>query len=52
MEVVRREEVPRRVPNFDNDATADELRFLARVYNATKDERYRRAFVKGLDYGV
>jgi pectate lyase len=37
-------------PTFDNDATTDELRFLARVYNATKDERYRRAFEKGLDY--
>jgi PelA/Pel-15E family pectate lyase len=37
-------------PTFDNDATTDELRFLARVYNATKEERYRRAFEKGLDY--
>ena len=37
-------------PTFDNDATTDELRFLARVYNATKDERYRKAFEKGLDY--
>jgi pectate lyase len=37
-------------PTFDNDATTDELRFLARVYNATKDERCRRAFEKGLDY--
>jgi pectate lyase len=37
-------------PTFDNDATTDELRFLARFYNATKDERYRKAFLKGLDY--
>lgn len=37
-------------PTFDNDATTDELRFLARVYGATKDERYRKAFEKGLDY--
>jgi hypothetical protein len=37
-------------PTFDNDATTDELRFLARVYNATKDGRYRQAFDKGLDY--
>ena len=37
-------------PTFDNDATTDELRFLARIYNATKDERYRNAFEKGLDY--
>lgn len=37
-------------PTFDNDATTDELRFLARTYRATKDERYRKAFLKGLDY--
>ena len=37
-------------PTFDNGATTDELRFLARVYNATKKEHYRKAFVKGLDY--
>jgi pectate lyase len=37
-------------PTFDNDATTDELRFLARAGNATRDERYRRAFARGLDY--
>jgi PelA/Pel-15E family pectate lyase len=37
-------------PTFDNDATTDELRFLARIYNATRDETYRKAFEKGLDY--
>jgi pectate lyase len=37
-------------PTFDNDATTDELRFLARIFNATKDESYRKAFAKGLDY--
>jgi pectate lyase len=37
-------------PTFDNDATTDELRFLARIYNATKDEGYRTAFEKGVDY--
>ena len=37
-------------PTFDNGATTDELRFLGRVFNATKDERYRAAFGKGLDY--
>ena len=29
---------------FDNGATTDELRFLARLFNATKDEAYRAAF--------
>jgi PelA/Pel-15E family pectate lyase len=33
---------------FDNGATTDELRFLARLFNATKDEAYRAAFQKGL----
>jgi pectate lyase len=37
-------------PTFDNDATTDELRFLARIYNATRDERYRQAFDRGLAY--
>lgn len=35
---------------FDNRATTDELRFLARRFNATEDERCREAFVRGLDY--
>jgi PelA/Pel-15E family pectate lyase len=37
-------------PTFDNLATTDELRFLARIYNATREEQYRRAFLKGLAY--
>ncbi len=31
-------------PTFDNGATTDELRFLARMYDATQDETYRAAF--------
>jgi pectate lyase len=37
-------------PTFDNSATTDELRFLAHVYAATKEDRYRQAFDRGLDY--
>jgi PelA/Pel-15E family pectate lyase len=37
-------------PTFDNGATTDELRFLARTFNATKDEHYHQAFEKGYDY--
>jgi PelA/Pel-15E family pectate lyase len=37
-------------PTFDNGATTDELRLLARMYVATKDARYRDAFLAGLDY--
>jgi PelA/Pel-15E family pectate lyase len=35
---------------FDNGATVDELRFLARAFRATDDEKDRDAFVKGLDH--
>lgn len=37
-------------PTFDNSATTDELRYLARMYNATSDEKYKQSFLKGLDY--
>jgi pectate lyase len=37
-------------PTFDNSATTDELRFLARIHQAAKDERYEQAFLKGLDH--
>lgn len=37
-------------PTFDNDATTDELRLLARMYRATGDDRYRDAALKGVDY--
>ena len=33
---------------FDNSATTDELRFLARSFNATKEEAYQEAFLRGL----
>jgi len=35
---------------FDNGATITELRFLAKVYSQIKDERYKNAFEKGLNY--
>jgi len=35
---------------FDNGSTITELRFLAKVYSHFKDERYKQAFVKGLNY--
>jgi len=37
-------------PTFDNNATTDELRYLARMFNATQDARYRKAFEQGVDY--
>ena len=37
-------------PTFDNDATTDELRFLARIYQQTKEKSYADAFEKGLHY--
>lgn len=35
---------------FDNNATITELRFLAKVYSHFNDERYKKAFEKGLNY--
>lgn len=37
-------------PTYDNGATTDELRLLARIYAATDDEIYRDALQRGLDY--
>jgi len=35
---------------FDNGATTGELRFLACIFNATADRKYRDALLKGLDH--
>jgi PelA/Pel-15E family pectate lyase len=35
---------------YDNSATTDELRFLARAYEATQEPRCQQAFLKGLDH--
>jgi pectinesterase len=35
---------------FDNGSTISELRFLAKVYAHFKDERYKQAFEKGINY--
>ena len=37
-------------PTFDNKGTVDELRFMARMVNATKAEAYRDSFDRGLAY--
>lgn len=37
-------------PTFDNKATVDELRFMARMVNATPDASYRKSFDRGLAY--
>lgn len=37
-------------PTYDNGATTDELRYLARIYTATQEDTYRAAFLLGLDY--
>ena len=35
---------------FDNGATTNELRFLARAFRATNEPRYKQAFLKGLSH--
>ena len=37
-------------PTYDNRATTDELRFLARIYTTTNNPVYQTAFDLGLDY--
>ena len=37
-------------PSFDNEATTDELRYLARIYRVTKDDQYRKAVERGVEY--
>ncbi len=37
-------------PTMDNDATAMEMEFMAKMYQQTGDVRYRKSFEKGLDY--
>lgn len=35
---------------IDNGATYSEMVFLARMYKATKDEKYKKAFIDGLNF--
>jgi PelA/Pel-15E family pectate lyase len=35
---------------FDNGSTTYELRYLAKMYSETKEEKYHAAFLKGLDH--
>jgi hypothetical protein len=35
---------------YDNGATTGEIRFLARAFHATKDERCQQAVLKGIDH--
>ena len=35
---------------FDNGATTTEMKFLARIYNKTKTEAYKSAFIRGLNF--
>jgi PelA/Pel-15E family pectate lyase len=38
------------VSTFDNGATYTEIRLLARAYDATKDDKYKQAFDRGLTF--
>ena len=35
---------------IDNDATYTQMRYLAKIYEATGDEKFKAGFMKGLDY--
>jgi|GEM_PF-1672573 len=36
--------------SLDNGATYSQLRFLANIYSITSEEKYKKAFLKGIDY--
>ena len=38
------------IATIDNDSTTEQLHFLARIHRAHAEERYRDAFVKGVEY--
>ena len=38
------------IATFDNNATTEQLEFLAAAYRATRDPRYQQALVRGLEY--
>lgn len=40
----------KRYATIDNKGTTTEIIYLSRLYNATKDERYRDAVLRGFDY--
>ncbi len=37
-------------PTIDNGATYSQMRYLAKIYQVIEDDRYKIAFLKGLDY--
>lgn len=37
---------------IDNSSTYPQLRYLAKVYNATKQDRFKEPFLKGFDYFI
>jgi PelA/Pel-15E family pectate lyase len=41
---------PQAHSTIDNDATYTQMRYLARVYTATRQERFQASFRRGLDY--
>jgi PelA/Pel-15E family pectate lyase len=45
-----REDKNKKDSTLDNGATHTQMRYLARVYNATKLKRFKDAFFKGVDY--
>ena len=47
---VLKEQSRRNDSTTDNDATTTQMTFLARLYQQTKDNRYREAFCRGMEY--
>ncbi|GGF31992.1 pectate lyase [Echinicola rosea] len=49
-EGVRAEKDSDKGTTIDNGATISQLEYLAKVYRATQEEKYKVAFLKGIDY--
>mgnify|MGYP001943191261 CR=1 FL=1 len=49
-EQIRQDKSRRDDSTTDNDATSTQLKFLARLWQQTKDNKYREGFAKGVEY--
>ncbi|MDT0645142.1 pectate lyase [Zunongwangia sp. F260] len=49
-EELRNQKLKKLGATIDNGATHTQLRYLAKIYNTTGEEKYKKAFLKGIDY--
>ena len=49
-QILQEEKLKSNGTTIDNGATHTQLRYLARVYNQTEKDEYKKSFLKGVDY--